>query len=379
MAPAPKARYQRRSSHSGAQPAEITDGKSSEDIKVGDEDAADYDARKRYLNGVPENNHSRERSGSPMTGTVLLRRTSAGLDGRMENVPVRASFDDIKQHLKHLGPSNPASNPKVTRSTTVKVKPGIVMHEPIARSNSVAEEVIPEVPHAEEHEEGDGEGDNETTSLLRSKITPKDGAHALATSYGATGLAGPQIQRSASSTPQIKTTDMTAPKEDQATQTSAHNSSTDLPASVAAARELRSPKSGSGNGSSSDTSDHLDAMSPYGTHRKGGIFARSGSITEQVVETRGIKKTVLETTSSADEEEEAAAAAAEQGSESHSHLVLPPTAPLPAADEEGGGDRTPLLGNEGEAGPSSPNGGNGNGNGGAKKKNRRKKKKGSKS
>lgn len=375
MAPAPKARYQRRSSQSGRVISDGIDGKSSEDTKVGEEDTPENDESrdKRFssLSGN-EQSHARDRSGSPMTSTLLLRRSSAGIDGRLENVPVRASFNDIKQHLKHLGPSNPASNPKVTRSTTVKIKPGIVVHEQ-PRTDSVAEQIIPEVPQDEEN--------GETTSLLRGKVTPKDGVHALATSYGATGagLLSRSLDTSRSPTPLIKNLDTTN-QEDQATQTSIPPSTTDLPGTASARQELRSKKSSSGKSSSGSETDHLDPTSPYG-HRK-SLFARSGSITEQVVETRGIKKTVLEMTSSNEDEEEQTRTLK---SGNRSNLSLPSMAAALSPDEEGeneengsGGPSTPLLGGEEGAGAGSTGGtqnGGGNG-GGGKKKNRRKKRKG---
>lgn len=348
MAPAPKARFQRRSSHSGKPYTDGEDGKSSEDTKIGEEDTLQNDSHRPALNPVSDASKGRDRSGSPMTSTLLLRRSSAGVDGRMENVPVRASFDDIKQHLKHLGPSNRASNPKITRSTTVKIKPGVVVHEHPS-SHSVADEVIPEVPRYEEEEP---EGD-ETTSLLRGAITPKDGVHALAQSYGATGAAAlsRSLDTSAPSVPQLKTADTTQ-LEDQATQTSAHASTTDLTTAP------RAPKS---NSSSSET-EHPES-SPYG-HRK-GLFARSGSITEQVVETRGIRKTVLGMTSSNEDEEEH-----EQRLKSTSE----------GGDEEGSGSgpsSSPAVeeGSNGQKGENNETE-NGGGNSASKKKNRRKKRKG---
>lgn len=365
MAPAPKARYQRRLSQGGKAVADGNDGKSSEDTKVGEDDAlANGDDRKKDVKPVGETGQNRDRSGSPMTGTVLLRRSSAGVDGRLENVPVRASFDDIKQHLKHLGPSNRASNPKVTRSTTVKIKPGIVVHEP-PRSGSVApEETIPEAPHDEEDEE---ENNNETTSLLRGKVIPKDGVHALAQTYGAT-TAG-SLSRSFEHTPLIKTADST-------TQTSAHASALDLTAIESSRQEeVRSQRSGSG----SETSP-IDPSSPYASRKS--LLARSGSITEQVVETRGIKKTVLETTSSNDDDDEHR----QSRMASRSNLSLPSTgvlSPVPADEEENSpraSVASPTLssGEPATAGSSTTNSGNqnGGGSGGAKKKNRRKKRKG---
>lgn len=361
MAPAPKARFQHRSSQSG-KPVEDHDGKSSEDTKVGEEETLLQKNNQRpAINPVSDASKPRDRSGSPMTSTLLLRRSSTGIDGRMENVPVRASFDDIKQHLKHLGPSNRASNPKVTRSTTVKIKPGVVVHEQ-PPSNSVAEDVIPEVPH---YEEEDAEGD-ETTSLLRGAITPKDGVHALAQSYGGTGATNlsRSLSNSAPSFPQTKAA-QPVQKEDQATQTSAHASTTDLPAASSNVPELRTKKSTS---SSSEVSQ--SDSGPYG-YRK-GLFARSGSITEQVVETRGIRKTVLGMTSSNEDEDEQHTKSASRVS-----LLLSPT-----EGENGGGSGSGHTSPNGAQDDSSgrQEGGNenegGNGNSAGKKKNRRKKRKG---
>ena len=369
MAPAPKARYQRRLSHGHPTP-DGNDGKSSEDTKVGDEDPSDnYENQKRRYNTVSEHNEPRDRSGSPMTGTFLLRRTSAGVDGRMENVPVRASFNDIRQHLKHLGPSNPASNPKATKSTTVKIKPGTVVQDQ-PRSSVVADEVIPEEPRDE-----DNEGD-ETTSLLRGKVTPKDGVQALAQSYGATAASG--HARSIEGVPPIK---VEVPKEELAALASARPGTADL---AAAASSSARPEQSSG----SDTSPS-GSNSPYGHKR--GLFARSGSITENVVESRGIRKVVLETTSSnddEDEEQQSGPGRSGKGASQTNLSLLQPSEPAPPEgdeDEDGTGGASTDAGasaadasGAGASAGSQNGGSNGGGGGGGKKKNRRKKRKGGK-
>ncbi|ROV92103.1 hypothetical protein VSDG_07537 [Cytospora chrysosperma] len=395
MAPAPKARYQRR--HSQGHPApDANDGKSSEDTKVGEEDHSDnYDNSKKRSNGVAESDEHRDRSGSPMTGTFLLRRTSAGVDGRMENVPVRASYNDIRQHLKHLGPSNPASNPKATKSTTVKVKPGTVIQDQ-PRSTTVAEEAIREEPQEETREEpqeeprddDDDDNDDEMTSLLRGKLVPKDGVQALAQSYGATGAAA--LSRSPENKPPIK---VDVPKEAEAVQALAQASTAELRTATptSAKPEQRS-------GSSSDTSP-TGSNSPYGY--KKGLFARSGSITENVVESRGIRKVVLETTSSNSDEDEEQQGSMSARIASRSNLSLPnPPPPEGDEDEEGNGGVPTAAGvseaNANGSGASAGNqngdsndagggggsagggGGGGGGSGGGKKKNRRKKRKGGK-
>lgn len=374
MAPAPKARHQRRHSHGGQPIPDANDGKSSEDTKVGEEDASDEN-RKRSYNSVTDQDQTHDRSGSPMTGTFLLRRTSAGIDGRMENVPVRASLNDIRQHLKHLGPSNPASNPKATRSTTVKIKPGTVVLDQL-RSHTVADEAIQEVPLDEEAEDDNGD---ETTSLLRGKVAPKDGVQALAQSYGAVGAS--TLSRGFDNVPPIR---VDVPKEDRPIQASPHPLTPDV---VAATSSSAKPEQRSSSGSETSPSG---SNSPYGP--KKGLFARSGSITENVVESRGIRKVVLETTSSnSDDDDEHLSGASRSGkAASRSNLSLSKpsrlhSSPTPGGDEdeEGSGDASttagaPAAGPSGGAGTAADHQNGGSHGGGGKKKNRRKKRKGGK-
>lgn len=374
MAPAPKARYQRRLSHSHPG-ADGNDSKSSEDTKVGEEDSTDnYEARKRRYNSATEHGEGPERSssGSPMPGTFLLRRASAGLDGRMENVPVRASYNDIRQHLKHLGPSNPASNPKATKSTTVKIKPGVVVHDQ-PRSSPVAEQVMWEEPRVE----NDEEDNDETTSLLRPAVTPKDGAQALAQKYGATGQS-PLSRSVENNSPAQAKLDDTANKGVQTTETAPETSYAAVTAQ-SPKQELHSKSSGSGSELAP-----AEQTSPY-SHRK-DLFARSGSITENIVESRGIRKVVLETTSSNEDEEEQGGSDRNAKSASRSNLNLESQAsPSTEGDENGSGANSPAVPGATEADASNTNnqaGSNGNNNGGGggnkKKNNRRKKRKGGK-
>lgn len=373
MAPAPKARYQRRLSH-GHPGADGNDSKSSEDTKVGEEDSADnYETRKRRYNSATEAGEAPDRSnsGSPMPGTFLLRRASAGIDGRMENVPVRASYNDIRQHLKHLGPSNPASNPKATKSTTVKIKPGVVVHDaPRPSPPPVAEQVIREEPRVE----NDEEDNDETTSLLRPALTPKDGAQALAQKYGATG-SSPLSRSVENNSPAKANTEDTATKGVQTTETAPEQSYAAVTAQ-APEQELRSKSSGSGSELAP-----ADQTSPY-SHRS-NLFARSGSITENIVESRGIRKVVLETTSSNEDEEEGGSDRNAK-SASRSNLAIESHAsPSTEGDENASGANSPAVTDGAQAETSNPTpqasgNGNGGGSGNKKKNNRRKKRKGGK-
>ncbi len=245
-------------------------------------------------------------STSPKTATLMMRRSSAGVDGHFLTtaVPVRANFDDIRQHLKHLGPSNPATNPNKTRSTTVKVKPGSGVHVTQPLPHSIVEHATEEMA---------GEEDDETTSLLKPQTSAKDGIPAPSQTYGSVSPAI-TVQHA----PQTNgVTALRLDQEEQAdksTQTSAHSSLLDLSSgasTVAPAPQQGSPSSsprqlptkqqrGSSSGSSTSsikTDQTLTAKRPY---------VRSGSITENVVESRGVRKVVLQTSSSSEAEESAA-------------------------------------------------------------------------
>jgi len=65
--------------------------------------------------------------------TFLMRRRSSGLGHSLDRSTTRAMRSDdpeIREHLKHLGPSNVASRPKTTRISTVKIKQGITSGVP---------------------------------------------------------------------------------------------------------------------------------------------------------------------------------------------------------------------------------------------------------
>jgi metal transporter CNNM len=63
---------------------------------------------------------------SPVT-KFSRRRNSGGI----ESFPVSNKPDDLRAHLKHLGPSNVASRPKSTRFNAVKIKPGQPAKSPL--------------------------------------------------------------------------------------------------------------------------------------------------------------------------------------------------------------------------------------------------------
>ncbi|RYP25344.1 hypothetical protein DL767_008439 [Monosporascus sp. MG133] len=189
-------------------------------------------------------------STSPKATAFLKRRSSAG-----QTMPVKTNFEDMREHFKHLGPSNPASNPKSTRVSAVKIKPGTAQAADQRRSDSTATDAIAEnlENSADEH-----------TRLLR----PEPGQQGNHRSYG-----GPAV-------------DGSDPVDDRKI-----------------IKVKISPEQ-TRNGSAENDSPTDSVGSSRGLLRKGRAYARSGSITENVVEAGGIRKVVLQMSSSSDEDQD---------------------------------------------------------------------------
>lgn len=401
LTPAPKARVQRRLS-------EDPNGKHIDPALMRhDSDSALLDTHKGTQTAATTSFDSPLPSSSPKTATVMMRRSSAGLDGRFLKtaVPVRANFDDIRQHLKHLGPSNPATNPNKTRSTTVKVKPGSGAHSTQPPSASIAEPEIEYTPV----EEGD-----ETTSLLKPQLSAKDGIQALRQTYGSVSPAVTvQLAPQSSGIPTLRLD--SDEQADKATQTSAQLDQPDASpseASTARGDQTQSPPKQQPAGSSSG--DSAASLKTDNTLMPKRASVRSGSITENVIESRGVRKVVLEASGSNDEDESAGTVASspqqprrttfglfsrdnKDGKNGKEDAAAAKKQPTPAEEEEedeglmspGPGDDEDAPGSyaeaaaagtshEGQAGPSLGASGGGGGDGAGKKKNRRKKRKGGK-
>jgi metal transporter CNNM len=203
--------------------------------------------------------------------------------------PARVSTDEIKEHMKHIGPSNLASRPKTTRFNTVKIKPGSVAEgtKPTADAarvtpvRRISETVTP-------YQDGIGQG-----------IVPSGGKHASDAvqtlqkeGYG-TLSSSPQARRSPgggkdngkgsvdSKVPEVRL-----------------NEGSNQEEGAQARPGLKASGSQSTIGSLPES---RRSRSPY-LHSRGP--ARSGSITENIVDTNGFRKVVLETTSSSESNED---------------------------------------------------------------------------
>lgn len=326
--PAPKARVQRKDVM--VKDAAVKDGKLINLDENEDEEGQHLQkSRTASLSGNTES--PMILSSSPRT-TLLMRRSSTGQDGKLvrTTVPVKANYEQMRGHLKHLGPSNPASNPKSTKVTSVKIKPGGGSQ---TRSGSVATDA-PET-HA------DTNGVNERTSLLR---PPPNGNESHRQSYTA------PTQTAEPSTPGTPKILITSRSDGQDDEPSAQIKTVGSNASLAgSSKSIVSP------------TINVAGMSVAERQRVKRGYVRSGSITEIEVNTGGIRKFVLEATSSGDDETV----------DSNNTSPTAPSQTLEDVKEDDKSDDT-------VAPEDTEQGNDGSSQGQSKKKNRRKKRKGGK-
>lgn len=218
---------------------------------------------------------------------LVHRRSSGGID-RPHTLALRGDDPEIKEHLKHLGPSNAANRPKSTRINTVKIKPGLV--------NTIPEHSqLPSCgaqPLTPSHAPQGGIGEGLFGSAGREA---SDGVHSVAVGYGTMGSERMSWKSGRSGAKQADEDIATSPKSNVGDNT-AKIIVDARPSSKASPEELIRSKSVSTIASLRST--HSDPPSPYKTRQP----ARSGSISENIVDLNGVKKIVLETTSSSDSE-----------------------------------------------------------------------------
>ncbi|TGO17074.1 hypothetical protein BTUL_0021g00730 [Botrytis tulipae] len=225
--------------------------------------------------------------------TTFMRRVSTG-DNDRNVVAVRANMNDMREHLKHLGPSNLASRPKMTKYQSVKIKPGNVLagNRTDSRTDSIPHRgSIVEEPEFEPYHDSPGPHGGEGEGLLRSAgQDAKDGVQALQQGYGTLSNRIPSNKH-------------------------AEDDSTKPPQYDGPLSPVGQPQSPGNNLSisnffnknkSTDTIGSLPSQksgtSPPTKPSKKRSTARSGSITENLVEAGGIRKMVLETNASSEEE-----------------------------------------------------------------------------
>ena len=187
----------------------------------------------------------------------------------------------MREHLKHLGPSNLASRPRTTRYNTVKIKPG----PGSLAANESAFQDQPETPRTQSIAAQGGVG----AGLLGSAgKDAKDGVLAVQTGYGTIPTGSPP-----------------SPSKSRKDGLVTLAESRSLSPQQSAEGRLKPPSDHRSRAASQDTLGSMQSGVKSPSKKRG--TARSGSITENIVDLGGIKKTVLETTSSSDDPEDGGA------------------------------------------------------------------------
>jgi metal transporter CNNM len=268
--------------------------------------------QRKPMNSVPNHptTNGHDHSSSPRRHMSYVRRRSSGGSHVGElRAPRRSNTGEIREQLKHLGPSNLASRPKSTRWASVKIKPGSSADMQAVSLGSIPRG--PEIKLSEAsspHQGGIGEG------LLQSAgIDAKDGVQALQQGYGGTSTGSPLGKRPASSTSKggqsftglgaMTGSDGNEEEEDddegedgrvgRLTQKRRNRA----PASIKSQSTVRSLLE-PGMNCPPSKSPRYTSKGP----------ARSGSITENVVDYNGIRKLVLEMTSNSSNDEDSGSA-----------------------------------------------------------------------
>lgn len=238
-------------------------------VQLHDERSSSPEAIKN--SGLNDRSPAKTRNGSlPISHSPkvnLLRRLS-GAEGvhNGDAGSLRPEAPALRQRFSHLGPSNLASNPRSTRINAVKIKPGggVVDSKPTTEPPTIAENTTTG---------GVGEG-----ILDSAGKDAKDGVQAVHVGYGS--FDGPRTGKSSdTSNKGVQVRPRTPTRGSSIRERSGSPMGTDSTVGSLPSRNSRN--------------------SPYKS--KNAKAARSGSITENIIESGGIKKVVLETTSSSDD------------------------------------------------------------------------------
>ena len=250
-------------------------------IDVDDEQKNPRESMQRVAT-VDGHGHGTHINGEPASSDKaphdLLRRTSSAAPGSdRENSQKKFPKPTLPDHLKHLGPSNPATRPRQTRYNTVKIKPGGGSF-----SDGPGKNTEIDTPRSQSIAAQGGVGPG-TVSAAKDA---KDGIQALQAEYGSIPSNSPPSPNKLR-------------KAELATLSENNISSNHL----SPKREPRPRQKSRTTSQDTIASLHSGMKSPQ--PRRG--TARSGSITENIVDAGGIKKTVLELTSSSDDHEDGGA------------------------------------------------------------------------
>jgi metal transporter CNNM len=247
----------------------------------------------KTLDGIAPKVKSLDHTASPRPAGVPMRRRSSATDHK----PRRYSSDEVREHLKHLGPSNLASRPKATRSTTVKIKRGNTAGNPSSQAadagNDTSARKVSESTKG--FRAGVGEG-----VLHSAGKEASDAVQALHQGYGSSSGLAAKSQYRASATKgvpagPVNLMDHNRDHGDVVDYGSGHGHEESW------SGQDRERDSRSRNTLSSlPTRENM--LEPPAQMRHGP--ARSGSITENIIDVNGVRKVVLQANSSSSTDED---------------------------------------------------------------------------
>ncbi|TKA79966.1 hypothetical protein B0A49_01385 [Cryomyces minteri] len=249
----------------------------------------------------------------PNAASLLLRRkSSSGGSGNLKMVQSNINSPEMRQHLKHLGPSNVASRPKQTRYNTVKIKPGVgTIREDMATS---ASQTTSGTPGSESISAPTAAQSNAGQSLLNpAGRETSDGGRSpgygtMSTSPTSTRVRSLSRQDPTPTPAGNGTTEDPTPE--PVTEVHHQHEQPPMQRSEDAEGMPRPEKLIVGPSGASQRPPSIRSLSSHSTvaslephsPRKRRTGARSGSITENLIDHGGVRKMVLETTSSSDTE-----------------------------------------------------------------------------
>lgn len=239
-------------------------GELSTSAKTHPEDDTDHPGRK-----------SSAGLGSPPQPTFYLRksRTYDSSEGLDQLVIKRGATPEIRQQLKHLGPSNLASRPRQTRYNAVKIKPG--------NSSPTRSSLENQPPRRRASESAHLHGQDDDDDQPKQK-PPYPGVGDISTN--STPTARPSIEKVNNGTSAQKDLlELDFPSESHSILDDSHE---------------HHPSSSSNRETSPHTAHSLTPpLLPHGP-------TRSGSITEQIVDSHGVRKIILQTSSPSPSDDE---------------------------------------------------------------------------
>lgn len=235
--------------------------------------------------------------------TFLMRRKSSAASestraqsNSRSAMAVKSNANDLKEHLRHLGPSNAASHPRSTKVTSVKIKPGVgTIPENQATTTGV--------------DETDRSRPFPSASRTRDE-TPKGGVNPSGGTAAVYGTMGTPVQRarkmsgdkmSASEASRIASENTGAANAESKKDDRNGTEDTGEPEPLQLPDKMVVGDAGEAEDEDDAVGEMTNSVSTGKSKKRAA--ARSGSITETTVDMGGFKKIVLETTSSSSEED----------------------------------------------------------------------------